>query len=565
MSTTAGAAAPGPISAASSAPGPTPAAPSPELIWLLAIDPPTNLGDTDLVRLSPLDTANAPFIAALHALDARAFAGPLGRVRPPWVFYDCLLASGVSLGHASRTAEGLTPTSLLGFIPTLTPGLALIQTLAVDSAADARDLLTRARSLGLADRFVVTLPWSSPLLATLVSLGEVALEAAYLPSLDDPRTVTVRVTPGTPPTASAPDIAPLRDPELVTHQASLERGAELRLTRGLASIVVAPVIPAPSAPASSAPASSASAAPAARAPRPTFADDPRWDPRARPRLTTHNDALFESLSPFIVATRDHLAHADPAPFGLPTRWHLDPQRMDHAPFFWLLQRLDQLTFGPEGMPMDRWVFYDCAERPGLIYGFALPAAALSASERDTLRVPPDYQGPVPLSMYIAIPAASARPDTWFGHNLASLNRALPERGLRHLGSITKAFALAAFRARHFLGATQWTSSALFIHTKFGPLELRSTWTPAHSIPETLTYAFDVTELSLRAAAGDPSARLTAPTPDLWLAADDRDGMRRLQAELEAGARYELCGPAAAPHLPEGALARHHPIRALPAR
>jgi hypothetical protein len=277
----------------------------------------------------------------------------------------------------------------------------------------------------------------------------------------------------------------------------------------------------------------------------------------RPRFPTHNDALFEQLSPFVIAPSAALAAIDPAPCGLRTRWHIDPLVAANGPFFRLLQRLDQLTFGPEGMPMDRWVFYECAELPGAIYGFALPASDLCEREGELMRVPDDYAGPVPLSIYIAIPmrTAGGGPRTFFGHNLASLNRVLPERRLSHLGSITKALGLVAFRAERSFGATQWTSAALYIHTKFGPLELATAWTPAHSIPQTLTYCFDVSELAIRAAAGDPSAEPARPPPERWVAADDEAAMQSLQDAIEDGRRFVICGPA---ELRDGGR-RFHPI------
>lgn len=269
-------------------------------------------------------------------------------------------------------------------------------------------------------------------------------------------------------------------------------------------------------------------------------------------IPTHNDALFEALSPFVVATGDQLDALDMAPWGLPTRWVIDPRHQRHATFFELLQRLDALTFGPEGMPMDKWVFYNCAELPGFIYGFGLEHDRLTPKERELMRVPADYVGPVPFSMYIAIPMRE--PGAWFGHNLASLNRTFPDRNLAHLGTITKAVAMKAYRVERFFGATQWSSNALYIHTKFGPLELHTAWTPAHSIPETLTYAFSVTDDVLRAAAGDPSVKLARPAADLWLDADNKAGMQRLQAEIEAGARLVLAGP---PSMQAGH--RVHPI------
>ena len=267
-------------------------------------------------------------------------------------------------------------------------------------------------------------------------------------------------------------------------------------------------------------------------------------------IRTHNDALIEGYGTFLVAPADSFAHADTAPFGLDLTWHIDPLAAASGPFLDLLQTLDGLTFGPEGMPMDKWVFYDCSELPGFIYGFATPVETLSDEERALFRVPEGYTGPVPLSMYIAIPMME--PGTWFGHNLASLNRILPHRGLHHLGTITKALALKCYKVERFVGATQWTSKALYIHTKFGPLELLTTYTPAHSIHETLTYAFDVTDLSLRAAFGDPEAVLERPTPDRHLASDDVATMKAMQEALESGARYTLVDAAQ----PEGQRLLH---------
>ncbi|MCB9730356.1 MAG: hypothetical protein H6744_03490 [Deltaproteobacteria bacterium] len=270
-------------------------------------------------------------------------------------------------------------------------------------------------------------------------------------------------------------------------------------------------------------------------------------------IHTANDAIIQDYGTFVVGTRANLEHLDRSPFGLDLRWELDPTRQESATFLALLQRLDALTFGPEGMPMDLWVFYDCAELPGFIYGFAIEASRMTTHERVIFDLPVGYDGPVPLSMYIAIPMAE--PGAWFGHNLASLNLTFPERRLQALGTMTKAMAIKAYRTERLFGATQWTSRALYIHTKFGVLDLHTTWTPAHSIPATLTYAFDVTEEKLRAAAGDPAVRLERPEPDFYLDAEDTDGMQALQAQIEGGAAFQLVGP---PSVQRGRTV--HPLR-----
>lgn len=252
--------------------------------------------------------------------------------------------------------------------------------------------------------------------------------------------------------------------------------------------------------------------------------------------------LLERLTPFVVTPRFHLASLDRAPFGVPLVEHVDPLAIKSEAFLTLLERLDARTFGPEGMPMPRWVFFDCAELPACIVGFGQPASALRPKTREVLGVPADYAGLVPLSMYIALPMA--RRGAWFGHNLASLAPVLAERDpdgpdLHGLGSITKAFALRAMRAQRLYGATQWASTALFIHTKFGPLALDTAYTPAHSEPETLTYAFDVTDDALRATMGDESVHLERPAPDFWLSSRDVAGMKALQARIEAGERFVI--------------------------
>lgn len=250
-----------------------------------------------------------------------------------------------------------------------------------------------------------------------------------------------------------------------------------------------------------------------------------------------NPSLFERLKTYVVTTPSNGECLEPAPFGVPIDLRVDPLKVESGPFLDRLQRLDVVTFGPEGLPMDKWVAFDCAQLPGFTYGFCLSVAELEAREREAFRLSDDATGFVPVSTYIAIPMFED--GAWFGHNLASLNRAFPWRGLSYLASITKAMALCAFGCQRFIGATQWRSNALHIHTRFGPLHLDTAYTPAHSKPETLTYSFAVSEDSLRAAMGDPSVTLERPAADFELDADDVDAMQRLQREIEAGAHYLL--------------------------
>ncbi len=252
------------------------------------------------------------------------------------------------------------------------------------------------------------------------------------------------------------------------------------------------------------------------------------------------DHLLRELVPYVVATPANLPLLDLAPFGLatPAENVLDPLRLRSATFLDLLHKLDGLTFGPEGMPMPKWVFYDCSELPGAIYGLARPAATVWPKVRELFQIPADYQGLVPVSMYVAIPMPQA--GVWFGHNLSSLApvfrrlELLPDLDLAGLGSLTKGLALKCFGVQQFWGATQWLSKALYIHAKFGPLALQTAYTPAHSEHETLTYGFRCTDEALRASMGDPGVEIARPAVDEWIDGRDIARLKALQVRIEAG-------------------------------
>jgi len=260
------------------------------------------------------------------------------------------------------------------------------------------------------------------------------------------------------------------------------------------------------------------------------------------QLRTRNDGLFAAMEPFLVATAMHRDRFDQRPFGLeiPQANIIDPMRVDSERFLHLLQTLDRLTFGPEGMPMPRWVFYDCAELPGGIFGFGRRSEALPQQIRDALGLEANESCLVPFSMYVAIPVRP--PGAWFGHNLASLNPVFPALAMKGLASITKALALKVFRCAEQVGATQWDSDALHIHSRFGPLDLVTAWTPAHSESATLTYRFEITDAKLRNALGDPEVSLRYPATDFEIEAGDEQAMQALQTRIEAGEQFVVTGP-----------------------
>lgn len=254
-----------------------------------------------------------------------------------------------------------------------------------------------------------------------------------------------------------------------------------------------------------------------------------------------NDRLSQGLVPYVVGTPRNLPFFDLQPLGWPIKKLFNPLHTDSARFLERLGRLDVATFGPEGMPMPRWVFFDGAELPGGVVGLACPVDQLSEAGRTLFALPKDAQGFVPLSMFIAIP--SHQPGTWMGHNLASASPQLPELGLQGLASLTKALGLAVFRTEHQIGVTQWNSLALAVHTRLGPLQLRTAWTPAHSEPWSLTYRAEITQAALRNLAREPGHALKRPEPDFFVDSEDHAAMQDLQRQIEGGARFVI------PHKP----------------
>lgn len=159
-----------------------------------------------------------------------------------------------------------------------------------------------------------------------------------------------------------------------------------------------------------------------------------------------------------------------------------PLKLSSQVFIEKIYAMDRLTFGGQGMGMDKWVFLDCSVMPGFAFGLKIKGKNLFTEDRKLLGISENEDYPV--SLYIAIPTQTK--DVWFGHNLSSLNGIL-KTPLKGLGFLTKYMALNLFEIKTQRGATQWNSPALRLHLKFSPLKLLSAYTPIHSKPATLCY------------------------------------------------------------------------------
>lgn len=257
-------------------------------------------------------------------------------------------------------------------------------------------------------------------------------------------------------------------------------------------------------------------------------------------FATRYQNIIEQTFPYLLTFPGNVSAFNLAPWDIEIPQEniyscIDSKR---ATFFQHLQTLDQLSFGPVGMPMERWVFFDCGEMPGAVFGFALKSTEVPQEVLDMYRAEPVEGELIPISMYIAIPMAEK--GSWFGHNLSSVGKLLKDHyDFEGLGIFTKAMALKVYNIRKLYGATQWNSSSLNIHLQLADMELWSAYTPAHSFAQTMTYLSHYNdEVLQRALNGTPRI---ASHHDFLIESEDEAKMIGLQAAIEKGERYKING------------------------
>jgi hypothetical protein len=164
----------------------------------------------------------------------------------------------------------------------------------------------------------------------------------------------------------------------------------------------------------------------------------------------------------------------------------NPLEMKEVGFADRIMTLESKAFGPSGMAMPRWVFYDCAIVPGFVAGFAHRTSALPDPVRRALEVDSQDEW-TPLSLFIIIPTMSGKGE-WVAHNLCSVNSLLAKEDQFYgIGFLSKAFGLWYANVLTCIGMTQWTSPSVRLHSHFGDFEVLTAYTPVHSYSRTLTY------------------------------------------------------------------------------
>ena len=248
--------------------------------------------------------------------------------------------------------------------------------------------------------------------------------------------------------------------------------------------------------------------------------------------------ILETCEPYLIVAQMNADGVQRSPLGvsIPDSNIADPQRVSSAGFLGRLQRLNDLTYAPRGLQMPRWAFYDCAEMSGCYFGFGRRAHTLPHWVRDALASPDRPDALVPLSIVVLVPML---PDgAYLSFTMCSVNQVCPGAAPAGIRTLSRALALSVFPVRRLYGTTQWRSSSLEAHAAVGRLRILSAFTPAHSLPATLTYATEIDDDAVARALGEKSLGVSA---DRWVDADDHDALHELQREIEAGATWDVVG------------------------
>ena len=251
----------------------------------------------------------------------------------------------------------------------------------------------------------------------------------------------------------------------------------------------------------------------------------------------------QDLVPFLIVTDRNRAVVDTSRLpetGEPL-YVVNPQCVENAEFVALVQKLDDLSFSPMGLEMPGWVFYDCGVMPGIVFGYGVRAEKIRPWIRRSLGVSQDYDGLVPLTLFIAIAMLPSR--SWLVNTLTGLDDVAPGATVEGIVTRTLAGGLFLLPIDDLYGTVQWRSRSLPRYTALGPLDVLTAWTPAHDILSTLTFKVKV---GPNAAAmlwhGGEGVNPQTPAPNRVVDVDSMDDLQRVQSWVEEGASVQLVAP-----------------------
>jgi hypothetical protein len=241
--------------------------------------------------------------------------------------------------------------------------------------------------------------------------------------------------------------------------------------------------------------------------------------------------------PYICTSR-HISHVfDMRPFDVPLTQHYDGS--DETQFHLAYMRSNSIAFDADlGMP--RWVYIDFVLLQTAVVGFTLPkrfmppeliAKFAADSELDLSKL-----DDLPISGQTAGLASDGK--TWTGVSLFSLSKHLPELKSLGIATHTRALALKAYKARTFVGITQYDNPAVAIHGKTTKgLFIKQPMVWIH--PRThMTFIYEQEiDFTLDGLAGQEPLEYS-----FLLRADDLAAKERIAEGLAKGRRYQIVSP-----------------------
>jgi hypothetical protein len=179
------------------------------------------------------------------------------------------------------------------------------------------------------------------------------------------------------------------------------------------------------------------------------------------------------------------------------------------------------------MRMSRWVLYDCALVPGMAFGLTTAVADTDPRVLETLGLSEGYEGPVPLSLLIAIPGIDA--GAWLVYSVIAIDEVLPQVVSPTLRERTLDEAGLLLGAPRITATVQWGTSEFAVHTRHAPLELLAAWLPNHDRADTAVVRYRCDGLG----SGAPTSEVDVT---------DHAALEALQDTIESGTRVLITGP-----------------------
>jgi hypothetical protein len=247
--------------------------------------------------------------------------------------------------------------------------------------------------------------------------------------------------------------------------------------------------------------------------------------------------LKAGCKPYIVTSSHLVSSFEMNPFEAPLTPFFDGEK--ETGFHLSYIRSNSIAFDADlGMP--HWVYIDYVllqtAAVGLMYPRAkIPKELLAKFEADT-------SFDVHALEYLPISGQTAGlavdGETWTGVSLFSLGRYLPELRSFGIATHTRALALAAYRAKKFVGITQYDNPAVAIHgktTRALYIKQPIVWIhPRKDMTFIYEQEIDFSLHSLRDAAQEEYTFL--------LKADDRAKKEEIASGIVKGFRYQIVPP-----------------------